>query len=659
MVNEGHHNEQHENKLCSQCVGKIQPIIKYYKLMKFLCNDSKEFFEFHPAHSLLVVFCRPCENKLMLLIASEEGTLLVYDAGPSTSGYADSHFGSLPSPSSSSTPKLIWSAKLPCTPVSMARANFEELTGLVVILTAEGHLQCCHLGTTPKNFTIPLSSRALIKEHKDIGDKLMKLGSKQTTSQSVNTSKGTVELSLEFIVNNITLLPIAEEPILVGNNQERIYAWKSFLEVDISLILIPMIPLNNVCLSATLDTPLQATLGKNFIERLYEEIKVPMVVRANYDDSILFDAIPNLVIDITVSCFGGYSGAGEELSLMVFHTYTLLPLSAVFSQKIFHAGKENEGIDPTCDPPSMNLKTFDFHFQGCKCPTIPVLFPEFIFSQSDASLKSFELYLFGHGDKKVQLVRRCKEESGEEIHKECVFTLTSFCTLPLYYLTYILAQKLENHATDLGNQISGNSGKPKGFFFQVTPKNSVPIENLLESIDAHRMQRKNVAELNKQLGFLTNQLHMVECCILSRVKDTTPKPIMFSEILLEQFLEKISSCINSLWLSQQKLHSLAKKIRIVLQLVMQLQPECAASSNFKAFRNAISLTVRDAISQGWEERSAANLAYALRGQKLPHPHNFSDGEMNLAEAELIILSCESIKNDILHYVEKFTSTQNK
>ncbi|XP_046406627.1 protein PTHB1 isoform X2 [Ischnura elegans] len=591
------------------------------------------------------------DNKLMLLVSSEEGTLLVYDAGPDTSEYANTHFGSLTAPPSSCTPKLIWSAKLPNTPIAMARANFEELSGLVVILTAEGHLVCCHLGTTPKNFTLGNFSRTQMKE---LGEgKLMQPESTPQTSNATSTSNGAVELSLEFVINNVSLQPVFESGGANNNDGSEEGDWKSSLEADMSVILTPMIPLNNVCLSVTLESPMKAMLGQNFIERLYEETLVPLVVRADFN-SFLQNVIPNLMVEVTVSCFGGYSATGEESSLMVFHTTSPLPLSAVFSQEILHSSLENGGSDAALDP-SLELKTSELHFQGCRCPAVATLFPEFPSPQSDDSMTSFELYTFGHEGRKVKLVRRCRGENFEEKVKDCSFSLSSAFILPLYYLASVLAQKLENYSTEIGNQITGNPGKPK-FFYRVTPKDCNPLEELLETIDAHATQRKNVAELNKQLGFLINQLHMAECCILSRVKDTTPKRIMSSEILMEQFLGKIFCIIKSLSSSQQELYLLSKRQEIISHLVMQLHPECAAPSAFKTLGNIMSLSVKDAIDQGWEERTMANLAFFLRRHKKLNLHNVCDNEA--LEVSLSAPNLESLMKDVVQLIKDFSETVN-
>uniref|UniRef100_A0A4W4FMA1 Bardet-Biedl syndrome 9 n=1 Tax=Electrophorus electricus TaxID=8005 RepID=A0A4W4FMA1_ELEEL len=50
---------------------------------------------------------------------------------------------------------LKWAAQLNSTPVAVRVANFPELKGLVVTLSAKGHLLCSYMGTDPSFFTAP------------------------------------------------------------------------------------------------------------------------------------------------------------------------------------------------------------------------------------------------------------------------------------------------------------------------------------------------------------------------------------------------------------------------------------------------------------------------------------------------------------------------
>ncbi|KFW74466.1 Protein PTHB1, partial [Manacus vitellinus] len=50
---------------------------------------------------------------------------------------------------------LKWATQLPHIPVSVKVANFQDLKGVIVTLTDDGHLQCSYLGTDPSIFQAP------------------------------------------------------------------------------------------------------------------------------------------------------------------------------------------------------------------------------------------------------------------------------------------------------------------------------------------------------------------------------------------------------------------------------------------------------------------------------------------------------------------------
>ncbi|NXT68361.1 PTHB1 protein, partial [Chaetops frenatus] len=50
---------------------------------------------------------------------------------------------------------LKWATQLPCIPVSVKVANFQDLKGVIVTLSDDGHLQCSYLGTDPSLFRAP------------------------------------------------------------------------------------------------------------------------------------------------------------------------------------------------------------------------------------------------------------------------------------------------------------------------------------------------------------------------------------------------------------------------------------------------------------------------------------------------------------------------
>ncbi|XP_017762295.1 PREDICTED: protein PTHB1 [Eufriesea mexicana] len=72
------------------------------------------------------------DGKLMVLVIADTSTLMIYEG---------------------STVK--WSAQLPFPPVTVARVQLEHLQAAIVVLSADGRLEACYLGTEPSLFVAP------------------------------------------------------------------------------------------------------------------------------------------------------------------------------------------------------------------------------------------------------------------------------------------------------------------------------------------------------------------------------------------------------------------------------------------------------------------------------------------------------------------------
>lgn len=72
------------------------------------------------------------DEKFFSLVVSETTNLLVYE-----------------------TTTLKWSAKLQFLPISIRRAFFKNVKGVLVFLSEEGRLECSYLGTEPNLFVAP------------------------------------------------------------------------------------------------------------------------------------------------------------------------------------------------------------------------------------------------------------------------------------------------------------------------------------------------------------------------------------------------------------------------------------------------------------------------------------------------------------------------
>lgn len=129
--------------------------------------------------SLFISVISDVTNELMILTVSDSGVLFVYECTT-----------------------LRWSAKLPIAPITLCRANIAvritnkqpstelltllhdslnlmleilfQLKGTLILLSEQGDLSCCYLGTKPSLFVAPPLENS-ITSYKNVAHKLEKL----------------------------------------------------------------------------------------------------------------------------------------------------------------------------------------------------------------------------------------------------------------------------------------------------------------------------------------------------------------------------------------------------------------------------------------------------------------------------------------------------
>uniref|UniRef100_A0A8C9VDG8 Bardet-Biedl syndrome 9 n=1 Tax=Scleropages formosus TaxID=113540 RepID=A0A8C9VDG8_SCLFO len=98
---------------------------------------------------------------------------------------------------------LKWAAQLSCVPVAVRVANFQDLKGVVVTLSGDGHLQCSYMGTDPSFFMAPrVDAREINYEEVDAEMKALQ----KIIKEAVRTQERLQdwELGLKCIVCDLT-----------------------------------------------------------------------------------------------------------------------------------------------------------------------------------------------------------------------------------------------------------------------------------------------------------------------------------------------------------------------------------------------------------------------------------------------------------------------
>ncbi|XP_015121440.1 protein PTHB1 [Diachasma alloeum] len=180
------------------------------------------------------------DGKLMVLVVADTDTLLVYEGTT-----------------------LKWSAQLPFTPVAIARAHFQQLEGVVVILSDEGRLEACYLGAEPSLFVAPPIHRRGF-DYKAAEDELVELRkiAKSTCNTSKEIASATVES--ELLVTVDISKDLEKSPATGENEGEQDSMCRISIEVS------SYTPLTNVELNIEVLRPLVVTDGYHIFPTLRE-----------------------------------------------------------------------------------------------------------------------------------------------------------------------------------------------------------------------------------------------------------------------------------------------------------------------------------------------------------------------------------------------------
>ncbi|KAL6763407.1 PTHB1 N-terminus-domain-containing protein [Haematococcus lacustris] len=148
----------------------------------------------------------------------------------------------------------------------------------------------------------------------------------------------------------------------------------------------------------------------------------------------------------------------------------------------------------------------------------------------------------------------------------------------------------------------------------VTADEPLPLEDVMEVIDAHFAARQRVRELRRQLEERAVALRSIQKRLLMRFKDKAPAPLNQLDYLMEETYSGLMELGGLLDTAQGQVKQQAGKLSAAVQLLLLL-----ASFKFglqagelAVLRSALAPEVSDGEDVGWEEATEASLTQLLR-----------------------------------------------
>ncbi|XP_075274771.1 protein PTHB1 [Opisthocomus hoazin] len=462
---------------------------------------------------------------------------------------------------------LKWAAQLPHVPVSVKVANLQDLKGVIVSLSDNGHLQCSYLGTDPSLFQAPrVDSREINYEKFDAEMKeLQKIIKEATKTQDILPKSG----KHRGLIVTTEVSPDLDAESKAVDSEVKAEAVPSVtVKVTIQSRVTAQKPNLAVCVQA----PLAVTCDQFVLDDLEpdssETVVLSVFLKGNCSPP-----------ELEGNCMVSYDTPTElnpEGIPKVAQCNFRLPLRLIcFPAQPSKAANHKLTID-TNKPPVSFL----------------AIFPDFVDPSEDdqANVLGFQ---FLTGSKTTLLASKTSQR----------YRIQSDQLEDLWLITKELMLRLEEHFK-----------KQNCKDFACSFSGSIPLQEYFELIDRHFELRLNAEKFQELLSERAVQFRAIERRLLTRFKDKTPAPLQHLDTLLEGTFREVIALADAAEENQVNMFQAFTKLKSATHLVIMLITlwQKLSADQVAILEAAFLPLAEDTQELGWEETVDAALSYLLR-----------------------------------------------
>ncbi|KAM6209514.1 protein PTHB1 isoform 4-T5 [Sarcoramphus papa] len=401
---------------------------------------------------------------------------------------------------------LKWATQLPHIPVSVKVANLQDLKGVIVTLSDNGHLQCSYLGTDPSLFQAPrVDSREINYEEFDAEMKeLQKIIKEATKTQDILPKS---DKHRDLIVTAEVSPDLDAESQAIDSEVKAETVPSVTVKITIQSRVTAQKPNLAVCVQAPLAVTCDQFVFDDLEPDSSETVVLSVFLKGNCSPS-----------ELEGNCVFSYNTPTElnpEGIPKVAQCNFRLPLQLIcFPAQPSKAANHKLTID-TNKPPISFLTIFPDFVDPCEDGQANVLGFQFLTGSKTTVLAS-----------KTSQRYRIQSDQLED----------------LWLITKELTLRLEEHFK-----------KQNCKDFACTFSGSIPLQEYFELIDQHFELRLNAEKFQELLSERAVQFRAIERRLLTRFKDKTPAPLQHLDTLLEgTFRENVIAAEEK---SFKKIHS--------------------------------------------------------------------------------------------------------
>ncbi|NXV52178.1 PTHB1 protein, partial [Uria aalge] len=457
---------------------------------------------------------------------------------------------------------LKWATQLPHIPVSVKVANLQDLKGVIVTLSDDGHLQCSYLGTDPSLFQAP-----------------------RVDSREINYEEFEAEMKeLQKIIKEATktqdILPKSEKHgdlIVTAEVSPDLDTESQAIDSEVKAEAVP-----SVTVKITVQSRVTAQKPN-----LAVCVQAPLAVTC---DQFVFDDLePDSSETVVLSVFLKGNCSPSELEgncLVSYNIPTGIPKVAQCNFRL--------PLRLVCSPAQPSKAANHKITIDTNKPPISFLtiFPDFVDPSEDdqANVLGFQ---FLTGSKTTLLASKTSQR----------YRIQSDQLEDLWLITKELTLRLEEHFK-----------KQNCKDFACTFSGSIPLQEYFELIDRHFELRLNAEKFQELLSERAVQFRAIERRLLTRFKDKTPAPLQHLDTLLEGTFREVIALADAAEENQANVFQAFAKLKSATHLmIMLISLWQKLSTDQVAILEATFLPLaEDTPELGWEETVDAAISYLLR-----------------------------------------------
>ncbi|XP_014804984.1 PREDICTED: protein PTHB1-like [Calidris pugnax] len=463
---------------------------------------------------------------------------------------------------------LKWATQLPHVPVSVKVANLQDLKGVIVTLSDDGHLQCSYLGTDPSLFQAPrVESREInYEEFEAEMKKLQKIIKEATKTQDILPKS---EKHRDLIVT-AEVSPDLDAESQATDSEVKAEAVPS---VTVKVTVQSRVTAQKPSLAVCVQAPLAVTCDQFLFDDLEPDSSETVVVSA----FLKGNCSPS---ELEGSCVVSYNTPTElnpEGIPKVAQCTFRLPLRLVCSPAQPSKAANHKLTIDTNKPPVSFL----------------TIFPDFVDPSSEDDQVNVLGFQFSTSSKTTLLASKTSQR----------YRIQSDQLEDLWLITKELILRLEEHFK-----------KQNCKDFACTFSGSIPLQEYFELIDRHFELRLNAEKFQELLSERAVQFRAIERRLLTRFKDKTPAPLQHLDTLLEGTFREVIALADAAEENQANMFQAFTKLRSATHLMVTLISLWQKlSTDQVAILEATFLPLaEDTPELGWEEAVDAAISYLLR-----------------------------------------------